>query len=293
MRSLPHELSGGQRQRVMIAMALANDPDLLIADEPTTALDVTIQAEILMLLAELQKRLGMAIVFITHDLTIVEAFCHHVYVMRRGRVVEEGPTAEIFEAPREDYTKMLLAAEPEGTKAPVPLSAPALLSAHDVRVTFTRKPGLLGRGGFELVAVKDVSLTIRRGQTLGIVGRVWVRQVDARPGAREPPAGWRARCVRGDARERPRAPGDEAVAATPPDGFPGPLRLAVAAHDGGRHRRRRADGARAAALRAGAGAAGGGGAGGRRARGADAQTASRTSSPAGSASGSRSPARWC
>jgi oligopeptide transport system ATP-binding protein len=170
MSSYPHELSGGQRQRVMIAMALANDPDLLIADEPTTALDVTIQADILALLAELQKRLGMAIVFITHDLGIVEAFCHHVYVMRRGQVVEEGPTAEIFTAPREDYTKMLLAAEPEGTKAPVPLSAPALLSATDVRVTFTRKPGLFGRGGFELVAVKDVSLTLRRGQTLGVVG---------------------------------------------------------------------------------------------------------------------------
>jgi oligopeptide transport system ATP-binding protein len=170
MRSYPHELSGGQRQRIMIAMALGNDPDLLIADEPTTALDVTIQAEILALLAELQKRLGMAIVFITHDLTIVEAFCHHVYVMRHGKVVEEGPTEAIFRAPREDYTKMLLAAEPEGTKAPVPPSAPALLSASDVRVTFVRRPGLLGRGGFTLTAVKDVSLALRRGQTLGVVG---------------------------------------------------------------------------------------------------------------------------
>jgi ABC-type microcin C transport system duplicated ATPase subunit YejF len=109
LRSYPHELSGGQRQRVMIAMALANDPDLLIADEPTTALDVTVQAEILGLLAELQKRLGMAILFITHDLRIVEAIASRVYVMEGGRVVEEGRTAAIFERPAKDYTRMLLA----------------------------------------------------------------------------------------------------------------------------------------------------------------------------------------
>ena len=112
----PHELSGGQRQRVMIAMALACDPDVLIADEPTTALDVTVQAQILELLAELQGRLGMAIVFITHDLGIVQRFADRVYVMRQGEVVETGPTAALFARPEHPYTRMLLAAEPEGTK---------------------------------------------------------------------------------------------------------------------------------------------------------------------------------
>ena len=118
LKSYPHEMSGGQRQRVMIAMALANDPDVLIADEPTTALDVTIQAQILMLLAELQKKLGTAIVFITHDLGIVRRLADRVYVMRRGEVVETGPTEQIFSSPQHDYTKMLLAAEPTGRKTP-------------------------------------------------------------------------------------------------------------------------------------------------------------------------------
>lgn len=171
MQAYPHELSGGQRQRVMIAMALANDPDLLIADEPTTALDVTIQAEILSLLADLQQRLGMAILFITHDLGIVEAFADRVYVMRAGRIVEEGATAQVFAAPARTYTRMLLDAEPEGRKAPVDASAPVLLAGQNVNVTFGG-----GVGGFltpetpELKAVQDVSLTLQRGQTLGIVG---------------------------------------------------------------------------------------------------------------------------
>ncbi|WP_265516390.1 ABC transporter ATP-binding protein [Nitratireductor luteus] len=169
LKSYPHELSGGQRQRVMIAMALANDPDLLIADEPTTALDVTIQAEILGLLAELQQKLGMAILFITHDLTIVEAFADRVYVMRQGVVVEEGATEDIFQRPAEDYTKMLLAAEPEGHKPPVPDSAPILLDAINLSVTFGHKGGFFS-SGFELKAVREVSLTLRKGQTIGIVG---------------------------------------------------------------------------------------------------------------------------
>ncbi|MEM9223418.1 MAG: ABC transporter ATP-binding protein [Pseudomonadota bacterium] len=169
LRAYPHELSGGQRQRVMIAMALANDPDLLIADEPTTALDVTIQSEILALLADLQTRLQMAIVFITHDLTIVEAFCRRVLVMRSGKIVEEGSTDDIFAAPKQDYTKMLLAAKPEGSKPAVPQSAEPLLSAEDVSVTFLQAGGLFS-DAFELRAVKHVSLALRRGQTLGVVG---------------------------------------------------------------------------------------------------------------------------
>ncbi|WP_292898400.1 ABC transporter ATP-binding protein [Nitratireductor sp.] len=170
LKSYPHELSGGQRQRVMIAMALANDPDLLIADEPTTALDVTIQAEILGLLAELQKKLGMAILFITHDLGIVEAFADRVYVMQKGLVVETGATEDIFQRPQKDYTKMLLAAEPEGHKPPVGNDQPVLLDARDMCVTFTIKGGFLSGPGYELKAVQNVGLTLRAGQTIGIVG---------------------------------------------------------------------------------------------------------------------------
>ena len=169
LKAYPHQLSGGQRQRVMIAMALANDPDLLIADEPTTALDVTIQAEILQLLAELQSRIGMSILFITHDLGIVEAFADRTYVMNAGRVEEEGPTARLFSAPRTDYTRMLLAAEPEGTKPAPPGDAPVLLDAAGMRVTFGRGPGWLRRDS-RVEAVRGIDLSLREGQTLGIVG---------------------------------------------------------------------------------------------------------------------------
>ncbi len=168
--SYPHELSGGQRQRVMIAMALANDPDILIADEPTTALDVTIQAQILELLASLQKRLGMAVIFITHDLGIVRRFADRVYVMRAGEVVENGSVARIFSAPSHGYTKMLLAAEPEGTKPPVSELARPLLEAGNIRVTFHVGGGFFGGEAFELKAVDRVSLTLHEGQTIGIVG---------------------------------------------------------------------------------------------------------------------------
>ena len=181
--SYPHELSGGQRQRVMIAMALANDPDILIADEPTTALDVTIQAQILELLKSLQARLGMAVIFITHDLGIVRRFADRVYVMRAGEVVEEGPVARIFTSPAHDYTKMLLAAEPEGTKPPVPDDAPPLLEAGNIRVTFHLGGGLFSGGGFELKAVDRVSLTLHEGQTIGIVGESGLGKIDARPRA--------------------------------------------------------------------------------------------------------------
>ena len=166
----PHELSGGQRQRVMIAMALANDPDILIADEPTTALDVTIQAQILQLLKELQARLGMAVIFITHDLGIVRRFADRVYVMRRGEVVEEGPVARVFSKPSHDYTKMLLAAEPEGAKPPVSEHAAALLEAGNINVVFSLGGGWFGGKAFELRAVDGVSLSLHQGQTIGIVG---------------------------------------------------------------------------------------------------------------------------
>ncbi|WP_439271171.1 ABC transporter ATP-binding protein [Pseudochrobactrum sp. HB0163] len=167
--SYPYELSGGQRQRVMIAMALANDPDILIADEPTTALDVTIQAQILELLADLQKRLGMAIIFITHDLGIVKRFADQVCVMRAGEVVENGSTAQIFNAPKHDYTKMLLDAEPEGSKAPPPKTAPVLIEADNVSVTFNLAKGWLKPQNV-LRAVDGISLKLRQGQTIGIVG---------------------------------------------------------------------------------------------------------------------------
>jgi ABC-type microcin C transport system duplicated ATPase subunit YejF len=168
--SYPHELSGGQRQRVMIAMALANDPDILIADEPTTALDVTIQAQILELLADLQKRLGMAIVFITHDLGIVRRFADRVYVMQRGNVVEDNATEPLFTAPSHPYTQMLLAAEPTGTKSPPPPDAPVLLEGRDMRVTFKIGGGFLKGAPVDLKAVDQISVKLRRGQTIGIVG---------------------------------------------------------------------------------------------------------------------------
>ena len=170
--SYPHQLSGGQRQRVMIAMALANDPDILIADEPTTALDVTIQAQILELIADLRRRLGMAVVFITHDLGIVDRFADRIYVMRAGEIVESGLTAEVIATPQHPYTQMLVAAEPRGSKAPPAADAPVLLEGENIGVTFTISDG----GGFfsgktvELRAVDDVSLSLKQSQTMGIVG---------------------------------------------------------------------------------------------------------------------------
>ncbi|QEN90016.1 ABC transporter ATP-binding protein [Labrys sp. KNU-23] len=167
----PHEMSGGQRQRVMIAMALANDPDLLIADEPTTALDVTVQAQILSLLAELRQRLGMSIVFISHDLNIVRRFADRVYVMRRGEVVETGTTEEVFDNPRHDYTRMLLAAEPSGHKDPPPPDAPVLLEGRHIRVTYHLSGSLFGaHKAMDLKAVDNVSVRLQQGQTIGIVG---------------------------------------------------------------------------------------------------------------------------
>jgi oligopeptide transport system ATP-binding protein len=170
LRCYPHELSGGQRQRVMIAMALANGPDALIADEPTTALDVTIQAQILEILARLRDELGMAIVFITHNLALVRRLADRVYVMKEGEIVEEGLTETIFGSPKNRYTRMLIAAEPEGTKPAVNEASPLLLEARDLKVTFSVKRGLLGRHRLEVKAVDGVGLELRRGQTIGIVG---------------------------------------------------------------------------------------------------------------------------
>ncbi len=170
MRSYPHELSGGQRQRVMIAMALANKPDLLIADEPTTALDVTIQAEVLELLAELQKRLGMGMIFITHDLGIVKRIASRVYVMRKGEVVEEGYTKDIFANPKHEYTKALLAAEPTGHKLPPAANAKAVLAGTDMQVTFNIGGGFMGGANLVIKAVDHISVTLKQGQTIGIVG---------------------------------------------------------------------------------------------------------------------------
>jgi len=166
----PHQLSGGERQRVMIAMALANEPDLLIADEPTTALDVTIQAQILGLLRELQRKLGMALLLITHDLTIVRKLADHVCVMTDGEIVEAGPTAAIFESPRHDDTRRLLAAEPR-SRPPAPRAdAPIALAGRDLRVWFPLKRGLLRRTVDHVKAVDGVSLSVREGQTVGVVG---------------------------------------------------------------------------------------------------------------------------
>ena len=170
MGSYPHEMSGGQRQRVMIAMALANDPDLLIADEPTTALDVTIQAEILELMADLQRRIGMGMIFITHDLNIVRRIAGRVVVMRYGEVVEEGDTKSIFANPKHPYTKALLDAEPTGRKAPPAAKAPKILDGTNVSVTFEIGGGFLSGPPLLLKAVDHVSVVLKQGQTIGIVG---------------------------------------------------------------------------------------------------------------------------
>ncbi len=170
LRAYPHELSGGQRQRVMIAMALANEPDLLIADEPTTALDVTIQAQILALLKKLQQKLGMAMLLITHDLGIVHKVAHRVAVMHDGKLVEQGGIDTVFRTPQHPYTRSLLAAEPRGNKAPVPDSAPVILQAEKLRVWFPIQTGLFKRTVDHIRAVDDIDLEVRRGQTLGIVG---------------------------------------------------------------------------------------------------------------------------
>ena len=170
MGAYPHQLSGGQRQRVMIAMALANKPDILIADEPTTALDVTIQAQILDLLKDLKDEMGMGLLFITHDLGIVRRIADRVFVMQKGVVVEEGPTAEIFDNPQHPYTRKLLSAEPTGSPEPVADDATEVLRTENLKVWFPIQKGLLRRTVGHVQAVNDTSLSVRAGETLGIVG---------------------------------------------------------------------------------------------------------------------------
>ncbi len=170
LQSFPHQLSGGQRQRVMIAMALANKPKLLIADEPTTALDVTVQAQILKLLADLKEAQGMSMLFITHDLGIVRKIADRVCVMSKGKIVETGPTKEIFDNPQHEYTKHLLAAEPKGEPPLADLSAKTVMEGKDVRVWFPIKKGFLRKTVDHVKAVDGIDVELRAGQTLGVVG---------------------------------------------------------------------------------------------------------------------------
>ncbi|HAT08315.1 MAG TPA: microcin ABC transporter ATP-binding protein [Rhodobiaceae bacterium] len=169
LRALPHELSGGQRQRVMIAMALANQPDLLIADEPTTALDVTIQKQILDLLQELQSEFGMSILLITHDLGVVKKMADRIYVMQNGDIVEDGPVEAIFDAPQHSYTRQLINAEPSGTPPPL-ATQDILVEGQKLRVWFPIKTGFFRRISDHVKGVTDMDFAINKGETLGIVG---------------------------------------------------------------------------------------------------------------------------
>ena len=168
--ALPHQFSGGQQQRIMIAMSLANEPDLLIADEPTTAVDVTIQAQLLHLLNELRDKLGMALLLITHDLGVVRKMADKVVIMNNGQVVEQGSLASIFENPQSSYTRHLLEAEPKGSPETANPNAPSLMSGEDIKVWFPIKQGLLKRITGHVKAVDSVTLSIKRGHTLGVVG---------------------------------------------------------------------------------------------------------------------------
>ncbi len=170
LNSYPHQLSGGQRQRVMIAMALANEPDLLIADEPTTAVDVTVQAQLLKLLDDLRARSRMSMLLITHDLRVVRKMADRVYVMYGGQLVESGPVERVFDQPQHPYTQRLLAAQPGGNPAPVTRDAPIVIQGRDVKVWFPIRRGVMRRTVGHIKAVDGISLTVHEGQTVGVVG---------------------------------------------------------------------------------------------------------------------------
>ncbi|MCB9982378.1 MAG: ABC transporter ATP-binding protein [Rhodospirillales bacterium] len=170
LKAYPHELSGGQRQRVMIAMALANDPELLIADEPTTALDVTVQAQVLELLKDLQKRLGMALLIITHDLTIVEKMSDHVCVMQQGKIVEQNETKKLFASPQHEYTQMLLSAQPKGEAIAANAHAPVMMEGIGVKIHFPNKKNFFGKPVDWVKAVDNIDIVAKEGQTIGVVG---------------------------------------------------------------------------------------------------------------------------
>jgi microcin C transport system ATP-binding protein len=170
LKSYPHQLSGGQRQRVMIAMALANEPDLLIADEPTTALDVTVQAQIIALLKDIQARLGMSLLFITHDLGIVRKIAQRVCVMKDGKLVEQGPVEQVFSSPQHPYTRALLAAEPKPDPAPPQPDAPVVLETTDLKVWFPITAGLMRKVVGHVKACDGLTIELRKGETLGVVG---------------------------------------------------------------------------------------------------------------------------
>ena len=243
LAAYPHQLSGGQRQRVMIAMALANEPDLLIADEPTTALDVTVQAQIIALLKDVRKRLGMSLLFITHDLGIVRKLADRVCVMKEGKIVEQGTVERVFSAPEHPYTQALIAAEPKPDPAPPQPDAPMMLEATDLKVWFPIKRGVLRRVIGHIKAVDGVSIALRKGETLGVVGesgsgKTTLGLAILRLISSDGPVVFMGNALQGLRFQR-----DAAVPARHADRVPGPLRLAVAAYVDHRHHRGRLAGA--------------------------------------------------
>ena len=235
LKSYPHQMSGGQRQRVMIAMALANEPDLLIADEPTTALDVTVQAQILKLLKELQGRLGMAMLFITHDLGIVRKIADRVCVMKDGKIVEENAVGEIFKSPQHPYTKALLAAEPHPHALQPNPTGELVLKTDDLKVWFPIKRGVTRKIVGHIKAVDGVSVEVRKGETLGVVGESGSGKTTLGLAILRLISSNGPIVFMGEPLQELALQGNAAASPQHADRVPGPLRLAVAAHVGVRH----------------------------------------------------------